>query len=67
MAQMWAGNCSLIMGAAAQLKDEAVSHRLRQAGIPPPCHAPAPFVSNEDLSLVSSWLGSHPVMRGGMI
>ena len=32
MAQMWAGHCSLLMGAAAHLKDEAVSHRLRQAG-----------------------------------
>lgn len=31
MAQMWAGHCSLLMGATAHLKDEAVSHRLRQA------------------------------------
>lgn len=31
MAQIWAGHCSLLMGATADLKDEAVSLRLRQA------------------------------------
>ena len=34
MAQIWAGHCSLLMGATAELKDDAVSLRLRQAGDP---------------------------------
>ena len=55
MAQMWAGHCGALMGAATHLKDEAVSHRLRQAESPATADFPASLINSDGLCLLNSY------------